>query len=172
MTENITSAGAGADEDFGEPVVGHLSQATKYDYYATDLNVLLRAEQTGGKFFMNRTQDVKPEDAPPFHRHTREEEIWIIHEGTFRFWIGGTSLATATVYDVGPGDVVFGPRGVAHTFQSLTDHGDCTIIWSPGASQSYFLNVEKTDERKDFEHLERLEAIGVEVLDRAPVNGH
>lgn len=157
-------------ESYGLPVVSRRGEQ-KYDYYTTDLSVLLRAEQTGGQFFMSRSEHLTPEDAPPFHRHTREDEIWIIHNGEFRFWIGGDSLATSTVHDVGPGDVVYGPRGVAHTFQSLTDHGDTTILWSPGASQTYFLNVEKTDKREDFDHLDRLEEIGVEVLDRAPVNG-
>lgn len=159
------------ESDFGQPVIARNAEIPDSDYYSIKQKVLLRTEQTGGRFFVCRYENLTPADAPPFHRHSREEEVWMIHGGEFRFWIGGTSLATATTHDVGPGDVVFGPRGIAHTFQSLTDHGDCTIIWSPGASQDYFLNVGKAASREDSEHLDSYDAIGVEVLDRAPVNG-
>lgn len=156
--------------DYGVPVITTVENAEHVPYYGTALDVYLRAEQTGGQFFASRST-VGPEDAPPFHLHTREDEIWIINAGRFRFWIGGETLADAEVTDVGPGAIVYGPRGVAHTFQSLDPEGDVTIFWSPGASQSYFLNVPASDEREDFEHLDRLEAVGVKVLDRSPVNG-
>ncbi|GAB3209490.1 cupin domain-containing protein [Marinactinospora thermotolerans] len=161
----------GAETPFGIPVVSPPEKVEHHAYYTTDLEVILRAEMTGGRYFMTRQRAIRPEDAPPFHLHTQEDEIWIINGGRFRFWIGGESLATATTHDVGPGAVVYGPRNVAHTFQSLDDVGDVTLLWSPGQSQSYFLEVGAAEAREDFEHLDRLAAIGVHVLDRAPVNG-
>lgn len=157
--------------DFGVPTITTVENAEHVPYYSTALDVYLRAEQTGGQYFASRST-VRPADAPPFHRHTREDEIWIINSGRFRFWIGGEKLDEAEITDVGPGAIVYGPRGVAHTFQSLDPEGDVTIFWSPGASQSYFLNVPESDEREDFEHPERLQEIGVIVLDRSPIDGH
>lgn len=156
--------------DHGVPVITTPEEAEHFSYYATALDVYLRSEQTGGQFFASRST-VRPADAPPLHRHTREDEIWIINEGRFRFWVGGETLESCETKDVGPGSIIYGPRGVPHTFQVLDETGDVTIFWSPGASQSYFLNVEASDKREDFEHPERLAAIGVEVLDRAPVDG-
>ena len=156
--------------DYGVPTITTPQTAEHFDYYSSSLDVYLRSEQTGGQFFASRSTG-RPGDAPPFHVHTREDEIWIINSGEFRFWIGGDSLDSAETYDVGPGAMVYGPRNVAHTFQALSESGDVTIFWSPGGSQSYFLNVPSSDEREDFEHPERLTAIGVQVLDRAPVDG-
>jgi|SRR5690625_3669653 len=156
---------------FGAPVVSLPDEAEHYGYYTTELEVLLRNEATGGQYFMIRQRGMRPEDAPPFHLHTREDEIWIIDSGTFRFWLGGESLAEATTYDVGPGAVIYGPRDVAHTFQVLDGTGDVTILWNPGGSQRYFLGVGAAEAREDFEHLDRLEDVGVHVLDRAPVDG-
>ncbi|PRX97933.1 cupin domain-containing protein [Allonocardiopsis opalescens] len=156
---------------FGSPVVSLPDGVARHGYYNTEFDVILRAELTGNQYFMIRQREIPPEAAPPFHVHTREDEIWIVNSGTFRFWIGGESLATAAVHDVGPGGVVYGPRDVPHTFQSLDGAGDVTVLWSPADSQDYFLSVGEADEREDFDHPERLEAIGVRILDRAPVNG-
>ncbi|WP_414942422.1 hypothetical protein [Amycolatopsis sp. cmx-11-51] len=89
----------------------------------------------------------------------------------FRYWIGGTSLATAEVHDVGPGGIVYGPRNVPHTFQSLPGKGRVTVVVSPTVSQDYFLQVGGSDAREDFDHLDRLERYGSYVLDRASVDG-
>lgn len=164
-------AKASVESPFGVPVVSLPDEAERHGYYATNFDVILKAEETGGQYFMIRQRTMRPEDAPPFHVHTREDEIWVVNRGTFRFWIGGESLATATTYDVGPGGVIYGPRDVAHTFQVLGDTGDVTVLLTPAESQDYFLGVGEAEEREDFDHLDRLEAIGVHVLDRAPVNG-
>lgn len=156
---------------FGVPVVSLPAEAAHHRYYTADFELTLRAESTGGQYFMSRHRELKPEDAPPFHFHTNEDEIWIVNSGTFRFWIGGESLATAITHDVGPGGVVYGPRGTPHSFQSLDSVGDISILWNPGGIEDYFLQVGEAEAREDFDHLERLESFGMHVLDRAPVNG-
>lgn len=153
------------------PVVSVPGQVQEIEYYMSRQEVLLRSEGTGGKYLAMRVREMPPELAPPFHVHTREDEIWIVHGGLFRFWIGGESLDTAEVRDVGPGGVVYSPRNVAHTFQSIDGLGDVTILWSPGRVQDYFLNVGEIDVREDLDHVEELEKVGVHVLDRAPVDG-
>jgi mannose-6-phosphate isomerase-like protein (cupin superfamily) len=51
-----------------------------------------------------------PGFAPPVHRHLEEDEVFYIVSGRARFECDGT------VFDAGPGDVVFLPVGSAHTF--------------------------------------------------------
>ena len=55
---------------------------------------------------------VPPGVGAPLHRHSREDEIFYVIEGTFRIWRGDDVL------DVGPGDVALLPRDQVHTFGS------------------------------------------------------
>ncbi|RAH99967.1 cupin domain-containing protein [Acuticoccus sediminis] len=51
-------------------------------------------------------------DGPAYHVHPYGE-IFIVREGRARFFIGDT------VVEAGPGDVLFGPADVPHTFRNL-----------------------------------------------------
>ena len=51
-------------------------------------------------------------DGPPWHVHSYGE-IFIVREGRARFTIGDM------VVDAAPGDVLFGPANVPHTFRNL-----------------------------------------------------
>jgi mannose-6-phosphate isomerase-like protein (cupin superfamily) len=53
--------------------------------------------------------------AAPVHLHTREDEYSFILEGRWGFWQGG-NVAFAE-----PGDLVYKPRDVWHTFWNATD---------------------------------------------------
>jgi mannose-6-phosphate isomerase-like protein (cupin superfamily) len=53
---------------------------------------------------------------PVPHRHTREDELWYILEGQLEFRLGERGERTIVA---GPGDSVFGPRGVPHTFKAI-----------------------------------------------------
>lgn len=151
-----------------EATIHTLENTPVQPYYATDLQLMLSERETGGKFYMSRSRHLNPEDAPPLHRHSREDEIWFVHSGTVRFFIGGDSLATATRHDVPAGGVVYGPRGTAHTFMATERGADVTIMTSPGDIEQFFLSTEAADERRDGDHLDKFAAYGIEILDRAP----
>jgi mannose-6-phosphate isomerase-like protein (cupin superfamily) len=71
--------------------------------------VKVAGSQTGGRLsvveFLN-----PPGFAPPLHRHTEEDEVFVLLAGTARFLCGDDVLAA------GPGDVVLLPRGLPHSF--------------------------------------------------------
>jgi mannose-6-phosphate isomerase-like protein (cupin superfamily) len=68
-----------------------------------------------------------PESGAGYHRHPTYDETFIICEGHYDFRLDGKSLK------LGPGDVVFVPRGTAHGFVSTgPDVGRQIIISSPG----------------------------------------
>lgn len=74
--------------------------------------------------------------AAPLHRHTREDEYSFILEGRWGFQLG-----EAVVY-AEPGDVVFKPRNVWHTFWNATDEpGRLLEIISPSGFEHYFPEV-------------------------------
>lgn len=53
-----------------------------------------------------------PKQGPALHTHLREDELWYVLEGEFRFKAGDAMLQAST------GGMAFGPRGVPHCFQN------------------------------------------------------
>lgn len=74
--------------------------------------------------------------AAPLHRHTREDEYSFILEGRWGFQLG-----EEVVYGE-PGDLIFKPRNVWHTFWNATD-GPARLleIISPAGFEHYFTEV-------------------------------
>ena len=68
-----------------------------------------------------------PESGAGYHRHATYDETFIICEGHYDFCLDGNPLK------LGPGDVVFVPRGTPHGFVSTgPEMGRQIIISSPG----------------------------------------
>jgi mannose-6-phosphate isomerase-like protein (cupin superfamily) len=68
-----------------------------------------------------------PESGAGYHRHPTYDETFIICEGHYDFRLDGKLLK------LGPGDVVFVPRGTAHGFVSTgPEVGRQIVISSPG----------------------------------------
>jgi len=73
----------------------------------------LTGGDTGGAFLLTEI-DIPPGGGPPLHRHTREDELFIVLEGELAFRVGEQTLHAKA------GAVVFGPRGLPHTFKNCT----------------------------------------------------
>jgi len=68
--------------------------------------------------------------------HSREDEYSFILEGQWGFWQGGN------VAFAGPGDVVYKPRNVWHTFWNATDQpGRLLEIISPAGFDQFFVEL-------------------------------
>lgn len=70
--------------------------------------------------------------APPVHRHTREDEAWVVLDGELTFVIEDEH------YAAGAGTYVFGPRGRAHTFVVRSDSARLLTLISPGSTEDFF----------------------------------
>lgn len=76
--------------------------------------------------------------AAPMHRHSREDEYSFILEGMWGFQLGDDIVFAS------PGDLVFKPRDVWHTFWNASDEPARLLeITSPSGFEQYF--VEMTD---------------------------
>jgi mannose-6-phosphate isomerase-like protein (cupin superfamily) len=51
-----------------------------------------------------------PKEGPALHTHRREDELWYVIEGDFRFKAGDAMLRASS------GGMAFGPRGVPHDY--------------------------------------------------------
>ncbi|RFZ82191.1 cupin domain-containing protein [Mucilaginibacter terrenus] len=70
------------------------------------------SKDTDGDLYVYESARVK-KGGPNLHKHYNQDEWWYILEGEFMIKVG------ETVYNAKPGDSVFGPRGVPHTFSKI-----------------------------------------------------
>ncbi len=70
--------------------------------------------------------------APPLHRHTREDEAWIVIDGEITFFLDDTE------HQAGPGTYVFGPRNRVHTFRVESDTARLATLLFPGSAEAFF----------------------------------
>lgn len=89
------------------------------------------ASATGGSFSL--AEQLLPKgSAPPVHRHTREDEAWVVLDGEVTFFLDEEQRLA------GPGTYVFGPRGRAHTFRVESDTARLATLLSPGTAEEFF----------------------------------
>lgn len=91
-----------------------------------------RTETTAGTFtFLENV--IGPKQGPPRHIHAREDEMWYILEGRFRFFVDGDIL------DAPQGSFVFVPRGTAHCFQNVGDTpARILVMFTPSGMERFF----------------------------------
>jgi mannose-6-phosphate isomerase-like protein (cupin superfamily) len=56
-----------------------------------------------------------PKEGPALHTHLREDKLWYVLDGDFRFKAGDA------LFRASKGDMAFGPRGTPHCFQNVGD---------------------------------------------------
>jgi uncharacterized cupin superfamily protein len=80
-----------------------------------------------------RHHRIPPNDGPAVHSHIREDELWYVIEGKFRFKAGDAMLHATT------GGIAFGPRGIPHAFQNVGDGlGRLLVITTPSGLERFF----------------------------------
>lgn len=92
----------------------------------------LGGEETGGALALGLVT-VAPGGGPPPHVHAAEDELFLVLEGRFAVWSEtGTS-------EVGPGDAVFLPRGVPHTYCNVgSTPGRFWVVANPAGFEHFY----------------------------------
>ncbi len=87
---------------------------------------------TGGTFTLVEIV-IGPKQGPPKHLHRREDEMWYVLEGGFRF------IAGERIFEAHEKSFVFVPRGTAHCFQNLDDtDSQILIMFTPSGMERFF----------------------------------
>ena len=73
--------------------------------------VLASGDQTGGVYALSEIR-VSPNNGPPPHVHSREDESFFVLEGEVTFQIGNETIVAK------PGTFIQGPRGIPHFFRN------------------------------------------------------
>ena len=96
--------------------------------------VLLRSEQTEGQLSVIETAPARGV-GPPLHHHPFDEAFYVL-DGQLTFQLRD-ELLTA-----GPGELVFAPRRVPHTFANLSDApARQLIVCTPAGFERYFARM-------------------------------
>ncbi len=137
------------------PAPAHLVAAGEGEHLRfSGMEVLVRAstESTGGAFTV--LEEIDPIDVP-MHVHHGHDELFYVLEGEHVITVGDTG------YHAGPGDLVFGPRGVPHAQERLVPRvGRILTLFTPGGFEGFFRELAEGDRRGaiDQEFMDRLAA--------------
>ncbi len=118
------------------------------------------SRETGGLYYLAE-QAAAPGQGVPLHCHSREDEVFFVIEGCYRFLVGEQSITA------GSGDILHAPRGVPHGYRALGP-GICRLRYMvmPGELEKFFNELALFPEGPP--DLERLEALcgrfGIELL--------
>jgi quercetin dioxygenase-like cupin family protein len=113
----VVQPGAGRTLDFGADGVA---------------SVMLGGEQTGGALTAILVTGM-PDTGPPPHVHANEDEFFLVVEGRISY------LAEGCWTDVGPGGVVFFPRGTLHCYRHLgTTPSRHWLLTTPAGFERFF----------------------------------
>lgn len=123
------------------------------------------SEDTDGDLYIFDTTRIK-KGGPPLHFHYSQDEWWYIIAGEFLIRVGEET------FHAKPGDSVFGPRGVPHTFAKIGE-GEAKIIllFQPaGKMEAFFKAVDAgkletmtATEKDDFRKAHGFEHIGLPI---------
>lgn len=111
------------------------SSLSRVCWMGTDYRITLPSRDSGGTIGVFEGA-VPAGDGPPIHLHRGEDEVIHVLEGTYEFWLDGeTSIC-------GPGQSVFLPRGVPHTFRVRgPGPGRNLAILTPGGFETFFVEA-------------------------------
>ena len=106
-----------------------------------EVTILLRisSEASGGAFSL--FEEVPPLVDTPLHVHRDEDELFYILEGEHVIRVGDEE------HTVGPGGVVFAPRGIPHSQQRVvTGEGRELVLMTPGGFEGFFRELSRAQE--------------------------
>jgi mannose-6-phosphate isomerase-like protein (cupin superfamily) len=104
-----------------------------------EVEVLIKAsaDTTGGAFTL--FEENEPEDTR-LHVHEHEDELFYVCEGEHVFQVGDRE------FRVGPGGLVFAPRGVPHAQRRVVPRtGRILVLTSPAGFEGFFRQLAEAD---------------------------
>jgi quercetin dioxygenase-like cupin family protein len=115
------------------PTLAHeVANATRRLYRGSAVvKFLLSSEDTNNSISMVEFHMLRGTE-PPAHIHTNEDEVFIIKEGELTFFIGDNLVKAYK------DDVIFAPRGVAHSFKINTTSAIMLTVLTPGGFDKFF----------------------------------
>ena len=112
-------------------------QGTSICPFGIPMNIMLRADETGGSFAAI-VAEFSPGQGPPAHFHHDNEEYFFVLEGEFEVSVGEHTV------NAGPGSMVFVPRETVHAFKYVGSTRGKMLEWgTPGGQERYFEAIDR-----------------------------
>jgi quercetin dioxygenase-like cupin family protein len=93
---------------------------------------LATSRQTGGVYTLHEIR-VSPNNGPPPHIHSREDESFFVLEGEVEFQVGDEKITAR------PSTFIQGPRGIAHSFKNNTQRpARMLVVVTPPELENFF----------------------------------
>ena len=100
----------------------------------TLFNILVGCEESNGAIVIAEMHAV-PGSEPPRHVHTKEDEVFIIREGSITFFIGDD------IIQANAGDTVYLPVNVPHHFTITSEVASGYVMATPGNIEHFFRSI-------------------------------
>jgi mannose-6-phosphate isomerase-like protein (cupin superfamily) len=98
--------------------------------------VVAGGERTGGLVTIGDARMPPRTPGPGRHIHSREDEAIYVTSGVLTVEVGGHC------HQVGPGSLIWLPRGIPHTFANLSDEPVCTVgVITPSGLEKMFAEI-------------------------------
>ena len=94
-------------------------------------SVLLDSAATDGQLTVGRF-NVDKGEAPPYHLHTREDEIFLLLKGTALVWSDDPEM------ELSEGGIVYLPKNVPHGYRITSQTADLLMICTPAGIEGMF----------------------------------
>ena len=115
-----------------------------------DIRICLANSETGGKLAIFE-ETIPPHHGVPFHIHKHEDEMFHFLEGEYQIWCGNKT------YMAYPGDIVFLPKNVPHTFYNHSSSRGRTLnTYLPGGFDEFIEILSKLPGNTDLTTLGEL----------------
>src|ERR1017187_3553047 len=138
----MSSDSSGAER---KPRIVTAEQAEAIRPFGIDMKVMIGAEHTGGSFSAI-TAYIKPGEGPPPDLDRDRDEYFYVLEGTYKLTVGDSEAT------VGPGAMVFVPRGTVHAFTNTASSAGRLLEWTiPGSNGDYFRAVHEMETTGGFD---------------------
>ena len=95
------------------------------------LTILLDGKATDGQLMIGRF-DVSEGEAPPYHKHTREDEVFMLIKGTALLWYDDQEM------ELSEGGIVFLPKNIPHAYRITSKKADLLMINTPAGIEGMF----------------------------------
>jgi quercetin dioxygenase-like cupin family protein len=108
------------------------------------LAMLLDGAATDGQLMIGRF-DVAKGEAPPYHKHLREDEVFLLIKGTALVWVDDQEM------ELSEGGIVFLPKNIPHAYRITSERADLLMINTPAGIEGMFRETgrDKTLPRPD-----------------------
>jgi quercetin dioxygenase-like cupin family protein len=95
------------------------------------LAILLDGQATNGQLMIGRF-DVSEGEAPPYHRHTHEDEVFMLIKGTALVWSDDEEM------ELNEGGIVYLPKNIPHAYRITSKRADLLMINTPAGIEGMF----------------------------------